>query len=295
MALKIAKKSADKPPAKSPTDQMEDMQSEMLLREANEELQRERLEKIWKQYAPYIIAAAVVVLGAIGGYQYSKSRAAREAQRAGDAYSAAVQAITDGKPADAQKLLADTVQSGPAGYAALARFQAAGAAVALGNTAEAVKLLDALIADSSADPVLRDTARIKAASLRVDTADWTEMSNRLNDLVSELSPWRHVARELRGLAAFKAGRLADAKQSFQEILSDPQKPPSLGQRAQVVMGQIVAAELQAKFPAAVPTAAPVPSPLTAPATGPTTGTPTVTVPAPSAPLPKSTPPPKKTP
>ena len=265
---------------KTPADQLEDMQSDILLREASDELRREQLEKLWKNYAPYILGGAALILVGLYGNQFLKERAAKQAQRAGDAFATAVQSIADGKTDDARNVLNEMAKTGPPGYAALAKLQAAGAAIKAGKDAEAVVSLDALAGDTGADQLLRDAARLKAASVRVDTADWTEMQNRLTDLMQGTSPWRYSARELYGLAAFKAGRLPDAKQSFQELLSDPKTPPSLSQRAQVVMGQIVAAELQAKFPSPAPASA-QPSSM-APATGPVQGTPTVTVPAPAA-------------
>lgn len=269
---------------KTPADQLEDMQSDMLLREANEELRREQMEKFWKAYSPYVYGMGAAILVGVFGFQQWKARALTQAQQAGDTYSGAVQTITDGKTDAGRKALADIAKDGPAGYASLAQLQIASADIKAGKTKEAVAALDALAADASADQFLRDAARLKAAAVRIDSAEWTEMQNRLTALLDPASPWRYPARELIGLAAFKAGRMSDAKQSFQELLSDPRTPPSLSQRAQVVMGQIVAAELQAKMPA--PPAQP-PSPL-APATGPVNGTPTVTVPVPAA-TPKKTP------
>lgn len=232
---------------KSPADALEDLQSEMLLREAQEALRREQMEKLWKAYAPVIIAGAALILIVIGGHQLWRSRAIRLAQEAGDGYAAAVQQLSEGRVEDAQKAFGTIIKDGPEGYATLARMQAAAAAIKAGKTEDAVRQLDALADDGSADQLLRDAARLKAAALRVDSADWTEIRNRLTPLTETASHWRLVAREMLGLAAFKAGKLADARQSIQEILSDPKAPPSLSQRAQVVMAQIVAAELREKF------------------------------------------------
>lgn len=235
----------------TPAEEIENLKGELLLREAQEEVRRDQMEKLWKAYAPYIVGGALVVLAVIGGYQFTKQRAAEAAAKAGDAYARATQSGAEGKLADARKSFTEMAKSGSGGYQALAAMQGADAAIKAEKPNEAVALLDQLANDSSADPILRDAARIKAATLRVDTAPWTEIQNRLTPLQDASSPWRFSARELFGLAAFKAGKYAEAKQSFQALIGDPQAPPSLRQRAEVVISQIIAAELAAKVPANV--------------------------------------------
>lgn len=261
--------------AKTPEEQLEDLKSEMLLREAQEEVRREQIEKLWKQYQPYIIGTAALILAGIGGYQILKNHAESLARQSGDQLSKALQAVEEGKSAEAQALFKELEGSGGANFAALARMNLADAALKAGNAKDAIAQLNALAGDPSASSHLRDVARIKAAALGVDNADWTDVSNQLTSVANGDGPWRFAARELIGLAAFKAGKLSEAKQAFQQIIADGKTPPSLSQRAQVVMTRIVATELNAKFPP------PVTPPALAPqTTGPTTGTPTVSVPAP---------------
>ena len=47
--------------------------------------------------------------------------------------------------------------------------------------------------------------------LRLDSANWTDMQNRLNDLAADGNAWRFSARELLGLAAQKAGKTEEAR------------------------------------------------------------------------------------
>ena len=74
------------------------------------------------------------------------------------------------------------------------------------------------------DPLLADYARLQAATLRLDSANWTEMQNRLNDLAAEGNAWRFSARELLGLAAQKAGKTQEARTQFQLLLERSQYP-----------------------------------------------------------------------
>ena len=105
-------------------------------------------------------------------------------------------------------------------------------------TADAVAAYDALSAVSDGGQVLQSFARIRAAMLRLDTADWTEMENRLNDLAGPDSPWRFSARELMGMSAYRNGRIADAERILRELSADPSAPRSMLGRVGVFLALI---------------------------------------------------------
>ena len=94
--------------------------------------------------------------------------------------------------------------------------------------------------------MLRDFARLQAAGLRVGEADFTEMENRLTPLMADESPWRYSARELLGLAAFKAGKTTEARTILTPLLVDQATPQSITERAQIVMAEIAAGEIAKK-------------------------------------------------
>lgn len=84
---------------------------------------------------------------------------------------------------------------------------------------------------------------MQAASLKIGEAGFTEVENRLNDLAADASPWRAAARELIALAAFKAGKHDVARRSLEQILADRTAPNDVRERAQVIMAEIISAEL----------------------------------------------------
>ena len=58
-----------------------------LFDEVNEEVRREQLKKLWDQYSIYIIAVALLIIAAVGGwrgYQYLEAKKAAEAGAAFD-------------------------------------------------------------------------------------------------------------------------------------------------------------------------------------------------------------------
>jgi len=215
-----------------------------ILRELESEVRREQLAKLWDRYGLYVVALAVVIVLGVGGYQWWQARSLAASQEAGARYQAAVQLAEQGKTEEARKALESIAQEGPAGYASLARLQLAGEAASAGKKDEALAAYEAIAADSGVDQLMRQYAELQIASLKVDTADFTEMQNRLTPLTGENNAWRHSARELLGLSAYRAGRLEEARQIFLELAADQQTPPSVRERSGIIMGLITSAEAQ---------------------------------------------------
>lgn len=210
-----------------------------VFREVEEELRRERLKALWDRYGALFMAAALAIVLGVAGYKGWQYWTAYQAAAAGSKYDSAVKLVEEGKTDEATQALETMTVSGPSGYRGLARFRLAAQKAKAGKKAEAAQLYDDLAGDSSIDGVLQSFARIRSAMLNLDTADFTEIKNRLNDLTGADSPWRHSARELMGLAAYKAGKTQEAQGLFNQILGDPVTPQGLRQRAQMMMSLIV--------------------------------------------------------
>ena len=167
-------------------------QNDMLAREIDEELRRERLLRIWELYGTYILAAALAVVIGVGGYKLYQNRMAQASQEASTRYIIGLRDFALNKPAEAQKTLEDLAVNAPAGYASLSRLRLAGYEENAGHKAEAIAAYEDIAKDSSIDPILADYARLQIAMLKVDTADFTELKNRLAPSCTRPTP---VARE----------------------------------------------------------------------------------------------------
>jgi hypothetical protein len=223
-----------------------------VMRELESEYRREQMAKYWDRYGVYAIALVVLIVVGVGGFKWWQARTLAAAQTAGAQYQTAMQLADEGKADEARQVFETIVRDSPQGYASLARLQLAGETAAAGKTAEAIAAYEGIASDTGIDPLLRQYAELQTAELKVDTADFTEMQNRLKPLLNDESAWRFSARELLGLSAYRAGRLEDARQLYLELAADQQTPPSVRERAGIMMGLITSAEATQSTPAAQP-------------------------------------------
>ena len=221
-------------------------QDDGFFRELQEEIRRERLEKIWRQYGIYILMVGALIVFGVLGYKYWENYRIVAAQTMGAQYEGALHLMSEDKQGSATKEFETLAQDGAGGYATLARLQLAGALLREGKKSEALAAYEALANDPTADPMLKSYGALQAAGLRLGEADFTEMQNRLNPLMGDDSPWRFSARELMGLAAFKAGKSDEARTLLTPLLVDQKTPQSINERAQIILAEIATADLVKK-------------------------------------------------
>lgn len=212
--------------------------SDPLFREVDEAVRQDQLKALWDRYGVFMLAGAFLIVATVGGIKGWQYWQAQRAAEAGARFEGALALMDEGKADDADKALREIAGDGPAGYQVLARFRLAAAKVDSGVPAEAVAAYDDLAGDDSIGEGLRDLARIRAATLRMDEANLDEMKTRLEGLAGGAGPWRHSARELIGLAAFRAGDMTEAAKQFTAAASDAAAPPRLRQRAEMMLALI---------------------------------------------------------
>ncbi len=234
--------------------------NDTIFREIDEEMRREQIHKIWQNYGTYILGAALAIILGVGGYQFYVTQKTKAIEASGANYDAAAQLIAGGKPDEARTALEQIAKGGPTGYATLSQLRLAAAAAKAGKSAEAVAAYEALAKAPGTDSMLADFARLQAASLRLDQADWTEMQNRLIDLTDNSNAWKFSARELMAVAALKAGQIEQARKFGDLLMGERKVPPSILERVKVLMASVVAAELAVVSPVSAPKAETVKTP-----------------------------------
>ncbi len=208
-----------------------------IFHEVDEEVRRDRLKKLWDRYSIVIIAAAVLFVGGIAawrGYEYWENK---KAAAAGTAFESAMTLGESGKHAEAEAAFAKIAADAPSGYRTLARLQAA-AELAQTKRADAVKAYDEIAADASVGSTLQDLAAVRAGMLLVDTAPLSEMQQRLDPLAQPGRTFRHSARELLALSAWRNHDFTAARRYIDMIAADAESPPGARARADVLSALI---------------------------------------------------------
>jgi hypothetical protein len=201
--------------------------------EVDEEVRREQLQKLWDKYSLFIVGAALLIIAAVGGWRGYQYLEAKKAAEAGDAFNKAIELSEQGKHTEAEAAFTDLAAKAPAGYRTLSRFRAA-AEAASSDPKAGVKMFDDIAADRNVGAELQALARLRAAGLLVDTASYAEMKQRLEPDTAPGATFRHSARELLALSAWRANDSAATRQWLDMIALDGETPPGLRSRAEAL-------------------------------------------------------------
>ncbi|NVN86617.1 MAG: tetratricopeptide repeat protein [Rhodopseudomonas sp.] len=204
-----------------------------LFNEVDEDLRRDQLKKLWDRYSIFIIAGAILIVASVGGWRGYQYLEAKKAAEAGAAFSAAADLAEQNKHAEAEAAFAKLATTAPSGYRTLARLRQA-AEIAVRDPNAAVKLYDEVAADRSVPVPDRDLAVIRAASLLMETTSYTDMLQRLEPATAPTGTYRHSARELLALSAWRSNDVAATRKWLELINTDAETPSSLRSRGDVL-------------------------------------------------------------
>ena len=204
-----------------------------LFDEVDEEVRRDRLKKLWDEYSIYIVAAAFLIIAAVGGWRGYQYLEAKKAAQAGAAFDKAVELSEQNKHAEAEAAFAELAANGPSGYRMLARLRVAGE-LANRDPQAAARMFDDIAADRSVGAEQQDLAKVRGAGLLVDTASYSTILQRLEAAAAPGATYRHSARELLALSAWRANDMTVARQWLEMIANDAETPPGMRSRAEAL-------------------------------------------------------------
>jgi len=210
-----------------------------IFQEVDEEVRRDQLKRLWERYGNYIIAACVLVVAGVGAWRGYEWWETKKAVESGAAFEQAVTLAETGKAQEAEAAFAKLATDGTAGYRVLARLREA-AELARTDPKVAVKSYDEISADRAYGQVIQDIASLRAGFLLVDNSPYADLRARLEPLAAPERPFRHSARELLALSAWKQGDKEAARKWAEMIIGDPQTPPAARSRAEV-LSELIAA------------------------------------------------------
>jgi len=218
---------------------------EAFLREVDDELRREQIQKMWKRYG--VIAAVVIglLLAGLAGFLFWRSQTAKQSEAQSETLSAAIADIQARRITDAGKKVETLIATGRPGYRVAALFTKAALAADKGDAKGAAAIYARIAADEDVAPPYRDIATIRQTLIEYDGLAPEQLIDRLKPITIEGNAFFGTAGELTAIALLRSNRPAEARSLLAAIARDPKAPASLRARAERLATSL-GADLNAK-------------------------------------------------
>lgn len=208
------------------------MSDDLIFREVDEEVRRDRATEMARRYGPYAIAVVVLVIAATAAVVGWREYTAAEQQAQGARFEQAMLLLEQEKPAEAAEIFEALVAEGSEGYRALAGQQAAAARAAAGDDAGALSAYDRIRSDTALPDDQRDLAAIKAAMLALKLEGPGGATDRLEPVINGSGPFRNMAREVHASAQLAAGNREAAIDTLKGLVEDASSSAGVKARAE---------------------------------------------------------------
>lgn len=211
-----------------------------------------------RKWGPWLIGGFVAILLAVLGTELWQQHEESASRAVATQFATAQQQASRGDAAAVAAQFEAMSKQGPQVYRELAMMEHAAALQAQGDLQGAIQGFDAAAA-ATHDPILRDSARMRAAYLVADTQDFQAVSARLQPLIQAKGQFSYLAKELLAIEAWEAGQNDLARSTLQSLSLAFDAPDSVRQRAQLALTVL--------GPASTPAAATTPANAAHPANG----------------------------
>ncbi len=206
-----------------------------IFQEIEADIERQRLEDLWKRVGPAVIALAILVMLATGGYSAWKSWHTKKIQTATEQFLA----LAGDKAADDATILANLekfAQSNTsAAQGAFALFGAAEIAHKQGDQTKALAYYASISENANIDASFRQLASLYAVELQMDNGNAAELLKKLEPLQTMNSAFRPSALELSGYLYLKNNEKDKARQIFSTLANDASLPRDITDRATTML------------------------------------------------------------
>ncbi len=203
--------------------------SEEFIREVDEDLKEEKRLKLWKKFLPYIVSISLGIILSTTGFVFWKDYTIKTKQQLGDDFTAAVELFKE-EDIDAALLALDRIEDkGSDGYVTMAKIKKASILIEKGEIDKGLEIyLD--LERNAVDQSFRDIATILYVMNSMDSKKSEDLLVKLEPLENSMI-WKFSALELKAFIYLQSSKKKEALETFESILSLPNKPSSLGLRA----------------------------------------------------------------
>lgn len=206
-----------------------------IFQEVEEELRHENYAKLWQRYGKHAVAAAVLLVAVVAGYQIWRYYDDQGRLDQSNRFAAAMDLAAEGQSEAASAKLAEISDPSAKGYGMLAAFAEARLLAEGGETAAAVAIWDRIAANSGAGETFQAIATLLAVMYQLDSADPAELESRLAPLLEDGHGYRASALELSALLALRRDDKDRAREQLQELSQDVFAPGGVRLRAEQLL------------------------------------------------------------
>lgn len=212
-------------------------ETDSFVQEVDEQLRQDRAMTLIRDYGPWAAGAVVVFILGLLGWQLWTEQQTRTSRAHADQYVAAQEMARSGNLDGAKAEFERLSSAGPQSYRAMARMEHAAILESQGDLQAALAEFDAA-ATEARDPVMRETAQLRAAYIAADSQDFQALRTRLQPLTESGTRISYLAKELLAIEAWRAGDLDLARDTLETLSLAFDAPESVRQRAQVALSVI---------------------------------------------------------
>lgn len=187
--------------------------SDSFIHEVTEEVRRDQMYRLWKKYAPLVIAGIVLLIAGTAAWTWWQHHERQVARALGGKFINSDLASV----AQQKKLVAET--DGAAKV--IARLRLAAANAEAGKTDEAARLYREVGATPGIARAYGDLAKLEAVRLALPKMDAKKAISQLDPLAAEGAPYRLLALELRAVAKLNSGDIKGAHADLTTIIQSP--------------------------------------------------------------------------
>ena len=190
--------------------------SEEIISEIEEDLQKERFKKYWKNYGKYISLLIVFIIFSVGGWQIYEFIEKRRNIEASNIFLN----ILDVSKEDTEKAIdeIDKIKNLPNGYELLIKFQKANLFIKNNQITDAVLLFNQIHQDKSIDKNYRDIAVLLSIMHQYKQQNSIV---KLDNIISTNEHFALLAKELKAYILYDDGKIKGAQNILEEILNSP--------------------------------------------------------------------------
>jgi hypothetical protein len=211
--------------------------TDSFVQEVDESLRQDRFMDLIKKWGPWLLGAFVLIIAGVAGWQVWKDQSLNAARAHSDEFVAAQELARQGNFTEAKTAFEGLSDEGPNQFRLMSRLEHAAILQIEGDLQGALAEFDA-VADDANDPIMRDSARMRAAYIAADLEDFPTLRTRLEPLIASESRFSFLARELLAIEAWEAGDLDLARSELENLTLAFDAPQTLIQRAQIALSVI---------------------------------------------------------